>query len=90
MKGNLTGNTPLSQGKSIQNFGVSDRFELKKNKTKLRGQAFQSTGWAADKENTKELSTQLVTREPGVKTVTAVASRNCVRAKKEAENSQVV
>ncbi|XP_066211118.1 protein FAM204A isoform X1 [Saccopteryx leptura] len=76
-----------------QYFGVNDRFEppVKKKKVEKSGlekridQAVED--W--DIEKAEELSNQLATRELGVKIAKAIACHNFVKAKKEAENSQV-
>ncbi|KAM6185382.1 protein FAM204A isoform 1-T1 [Rhynchocyon petersi] len=77
-----------------QYFGVNDRFDppVKKKKVDKSGlekkidQAVDN--W--DVEKAEELSNQLATRELGVKVAKAIACHNFVKAKKEAENSQVV
>lgn len=76
-----------------QYFGINDRFDppVKKKKVEKSGlekSVDQAVGeW--DIEKAQELSDQLATRELGVKIAKAVACHNFVKAKKDAENSQV-
>ncbi|XP_004680459.1 PREDICTED: protein FAM204A [Condylura cristata] len=76
-----------------QYFGINDRFDppVKKKKVEKSGlekSVDQAVGeW--DIEKAEELSDQLATRELGVKIAKAVACHNFVKAKKDAENSQV-
>ncbi|XP_008825546.1 protein FAM204A isoform X1 [Nannospalax galili] len=75
-----------------QYFGANDRFEppVKQKKVEKSGlekridQAVDE--W--DVEKAEELSSQLATRELGVKIAKAIACHKFVKAKKEAENSQ--
>lgn len=76
-----------------QYFGVNDRFEppVKKKKVEKSGLE-KSIDQAVEEwniEKAEELSNQLATRELGVKIAKAIACHNFVKAKKEAENSQV-
>ncbi|XP_007518526.1 protein FAM204A [Erinaceus europaeus] len=76
-----------------QYFGVNDRFDppVKKKKVEKSGLE-KKIDQAVDEwniEEAEELSNQLATRELGVKIAKAVACHNYVKAKKEAENSQV-
>uniref|UniRef100_G1DG07 Protein FAM204A n=1 Tax=Capra hircus TaxID=9925 RepID=G1DG07_CAPHI len=74
-------------------FGVNERFDppVKRKKVEKSGlekgidQAVEE--WNIEKA--EELSNQLATRELGVKIAKAIACHNFVKAKKEAENSQV-
>ncbi|KAG5196063.1 hypothetical protein MJG53_018549 [Ovis ammon polii x Ovis aries] len=76
-----------------QYFGVNERFDppVKRKKVEKSGlekridQAVEE--WNIEKA--EELSNQLATRELGVKIAKAIACHNFVKAKKEAENSQV-
>ncbi|KAI4550763.1 hypothetical protein MJT46_018270 [Ovis ammon polii x Ovis aries] len=76
-----------------QYFGVNERFDppVKRKKVEKSGlekridQAVEE--WNVEKA--EELSNQLATRELGVKIAKAIACHNFVKAKKEAENSQV-
>ncbi|XP_004700964.1 protein FAM204A [Echinops telfairi] len=77
-----------------QYFGANDRFDppVKKktvDKSGLEKRIDQAVE-ACDIEKAEELSDQLATRELGVKIAKAIACHNFVKAKKEAENSQVV
>lgn len=76
-----------------QYFEVNDRFEppVKKKKVDKSGLE-KSIDQAVEEwniEKAEELSNQLATRELGVKIAKAIACHNFVKAKKEAENSQV-
>ncbi|XP_026350018.3 protein FAM204A [Ursus arctos] len=76
-----------------QYFGINDRFDppVKKKKVDKSGLE-KSIDQAVEEwniEKAEELSNQLATRELGVKIAKAVACHNFVKAKKEAENSQV-
>ncbi|XP_032168797.1 protein FAM204A isoform X2 [Mustela erminea] len=76
-----------------QYFGINDRFDppVKKKKVDKSGLE-KSIDQAVEEwniEKAEELSNQLATRELGVKIAKAVACHNFVKAKKDAENSQV-
>lgn len=76
-----------------QYFGVNDRFDppVKKKKVEKSGLE-KSIDQAVEEwniEKAEELSNQLATRELGVKIAKAIACHNFVKAKKDAENSQV-
>ncbi|XP_006831558.1 PREDICTED: protein FAM204A [Chrysochloris asiatica] len=77
-----------------QYFGANDRFDppvkkKKVDKSGLEKSIDQAVGeWNIEKA--EELSNQLATRELGVKIAKAIACHNFVKAKKEAEHSQVV
>nr|KAF6477974.1 hypothetical protein HJG59_010866 [Molossus molossus] len=76
-----------------QYFGVNDRFEppVKKKKVEKSGLE-KSIDKAVEEwniEKAEELSNRLATRELGVKIAKAIACHNFVKAKKEAENSQI-
>ncbi|XP_076982283.1 protein FAM204A [Tamandua tetradactyla] len=77
-----------------QYFGVNDRFDPPVKKKKIEKSGLEkSIDQAVDEwniEKAEELSNQLATRELGVKIAKAVACHNFVKAKKAAENSQVV
>uniref|UniRef100_A0A667GQ61 Family with sequence similarity 204 member A n=1 Tax=Lynx canadensis TaxID=61383 RepID=A0A667GQ61_LYNCA len=68
-----------------QYFGINDRFDPPSGLEKSIDQAVEE--W--DIEKAEELSNQLATRELGVKIAKAVACHNFVKAKRDAENSQV-
>lgn len=76
-----------------QYFGVNDRFEPPVKKKKIDKSGLEkSIDQAVEEwniEKAEELSNQLATRELGVKIAKAIACHNFVKAKKEAENSQV-
>ncbi|XP_019498543.1 PREDICTED: protein FAM204A isoform X2 [Hipposideros armiger] len=76
-----------------QYFGVNDRFEPPVKKKKIDKSGLEKSLDQAveewDIEKAEELSNQLATRELGVKIAKAIACHNFVKAKKEAENSQV-
>nr|XP_008523735.1 PREDICTED: protein FAM204A isoform X3 [Equus przewalskii]XP_014588778.1 protein FAM204A isoform X3 [Equus caballus] len=76
-----------------QYFGVNDRFDPPVKKKKIDKSGLEKSVDQAveewDIEKAEELSNQLATRELGVKIAKAVACHNFVKAKKDAENSQV-
>ncbi|XP_010968162.1 protein FAM204A [Camelus ferus] len=76
-----------------QYFGVNDRFDPPVKKKKIEKSGLEkSIDQAVDEwniEKAEELSNQLATRELGVKIAKAIACHNFVKAKKDAENSQV-
>ncbi|XP_023585765.1 protein FAM204A isoform X2 [Trichechus manatus latirostris] len=75
-------------------FGVNDRFDPPVKKKKIDKSGLEkSIDQAVEEwniEKAEELSNHLATRELGVKIAKAIACHNFVKAKKEAENSQVV
>ncbi|XP_006879966.1 PREDICTED: protein FAM204A [Elephantulus edwardii] len=77
-----------------QYFGVNDRFDPPVKKKKIDKSGLEKRiDQAVDEwniEKAEELSNQLATRELGVKIAKAIACHNFVKAKKDAENSQVV
>ncbi|XP_037693858.1 protein FAM204A-like [Choloepus didactylus] len=77
-----------------QYFGVNERFDPPVKKKKIEKSGLEkSIDQAVEEwnvEKAEELSNQLATRELGVKIAKAVACHNFVKAKKAAENSQVV
>ncbi|KAF6108705.1 family with sequence similarity 204 member A [Phyllostomus discolor] len=76
-----------------QYFGVNDRFDPPVKKKKVEKSGLEKRiDQAVDEwniEKAEELSNQLATRDLGVKIAKAIACHNFVKAKKEAENSQV-
>ncbi|KAF0874014.1 F204A protein, partial [Crocuta crocuta] len=76
-----------------QYFGINERFDppVKKKKVDKSGleKSIDQAVEEWDIEKAEELSNQLATRELGVKIAKAVACHNFVKAKKDAENSQV-
>ncbi|XP_042763573.1 protein FAM204A isoform X3 [Panthera leo] len=76
-----------------QYFGINDRFDPPVKKKKIEKSGLEKSidqaveDW--DIEKAEELSNQLATRELGVKIAKAVACHNFVKAKRDAENSQV-
>ncbi|XP_032987137.1 LOW QUALITY PROTEIN: protein FAM204A [Rhinolophus ferrumequinum] len=76
-----------------QYFEVNDRFEPPVKRKKIDTSGLEkSIDQAVEEwniEKAEELSNQLATRELGVKIAKAIACHNFVKAKKEAENSQV-
>ncbi|KAM9237323.1 LOW QUALITY PROTEIN: protein FAM204A-like [Dugong dugon] len=80
--------------KLTQYFGVNDRFDPPVKKKKIdRSGLEKSIDQAVEEwniEKAEELSNHLATRKLGVKIAKAIACHNFVKAKKEAENSQVV
>lgn len=76
-----------------QYFGANDRFDPPVKKKKVEKSGLEKRiDQAVDEwniEKAEELSNQLATRELGVKIAKAVACHKYVKAKKEAENSQV-
>ncbi|XP_049741589.1 protein FAM204A-like [Elephas maximus indicus] len=77
-----------------QYFGVNDRFDPPVKKKKIDKSGLEkSIDQAVEEwniEKAEDLSNQLATRELRVKIAKAIACHNFVKAKKEAENSQVV
>ncbi|XP_057592323.1 protein FAM204A isoform X1 [Hippopotamus amphibius kiboko] len=76
-----------------QYFGVNDRFDPPVKRKKIEKSGLEkSIDQAVEEwniEKAEELSNQLATRELGVKIAKAIACHNFVKAKKDAENSQV-
>ncbi|XP_061048768.1 protein FAM204A isoform X1 [Eubalaena glacialis] len=76
-----------------QYFGVNDRFDPPVKRKKIEKSGLEkSIDQAVEEwnvEQAEELSNQLATRELGVKIAKAIACHNFVKAKKDAENSQV-
>ncbi|XP_003994503.2 protein FAM204A isoform X1 [Prionailurus viverrinus] len=76
-----------------QYFGINDRFDPPVKKKKIDKSGLEKSIDQAveewDIEKAEELSNQLATRELGVKIAKAVACHNFVKAKRDAENSQV-
>ncbi|XP_072661248.1 protein FAM204A isoform X1 [Canis lupus baileyi] len=76
-----------------QYFGINDRFDPPVKKKKIDKSGLEkSIDQAVEEwniEKAEELSNQLATRELGVKIAKAVACHNFVKAKRDAENSQV-
>ncbi|KAM9052270.1 protein FAM204A isoform 1-T4 [Megaptera novaeangliae] len=76
-----------------QYFGVNNRFDPPVKRKKIEKSGLEkSIDQAVEEwnvEKAEELSNQLATRELGVKIAKAIACHNFVKAKKDAENSQV-
>ncbi|XP_059954720.1 protein FAM204A [Mesoplodon densirostris] len=76
-----------------QYFGVNDRFDPPVKRKKIEKSGLEkSIDQAVEEwniEKAEELSNHLATRELGVKIAKAIACHNFVKAKKDAENSQV-